>query len=38
LKGSQTGQALIDAIQASPYRDIDISPSRHPAPVRDISL
>ena len=38
LKGSHTGQALIDAIQASPYRDVNIEPSRLPLPVRDISL
>ena len=38
LKGTQTGQALIDAIQASPCREIDIEPKRAPLPVRDISL
>lgn len=38
LKGIQTGQALIDAIQSSPYREVDIEPSRMPLPVRDVSL
>jgi prevent-host-death family protein len=38
LKGDITGRALIDAIQASPYRDIDIEPGRAPMPVRDVML
>lgn len=38
LQGDQTGQTLIDAIQASPYRDIEIAPPRAPMPVRDVSL
>jgi prevent-host-death family protein len=38
LKGSATGQALVDAMQASPHRDIDIEPKRSPQPVRDVSL
>ena len=38
LKGSHTGKALIDAIQSSPYRDVNIEPARMPLPVRDISL
>lgn len=38
LKGSVTGQALIDAMQASPYRDVDIEPKRATMPVRDVSL
>ena len=38
LKGSATGQALIDAMQASPYRDVDIEPTRGEMPVRDVSL
>jgi len=28
LKGSATGQALIEAMQASPHRDIEIAPRR----------
>jgi hypothetical protein len=38
LKGSHTGQALIDAIQSSPYRDVNIEPARMSLPVRDVSL
>lgn len=32
-----TGAALIDALHASPHKDIEIEPSRGPAPVRDVS-
>ena len=38
LKGEVTGKALIAAMQASPYRDIEIEPERRPLPVRDVSL
>ncbi len=38
LKGGPTGQALIEALQASPHRDIDIAPPRTALPVRDVSL
>lgn len=38
LKGSHTGQALIDAIQSSPYREVEIEPRRTPLPIRDVSL
>ncbi len=38
LKGDQTGRALIEALQASPYRDTDIVPKRAPMPVRDVTL
>ena len=38
LKGSSTGQALINALQASPHRDIEIAPARVPMPVRDVGL
>jgi prevent-host-death family protein len=38
LKGERTGGALIEAMQASPYRDIDIEPARAPMPVRDVAL
>jgi len=38
LKGSRTGQSLIDAIQSSPYRDANIEPGRVSLPVRDVSL
>jgi prevent-host-death family protein len=38
LKGNLTGELLIQAMQASPYRDIDIELESQPAPVRDVSL
>lgn len=38
LKGDLTGEALIAAMQASPYRDIDIEPARTPMPVRKVSM
>ncbi len=38
LKGDLTGAALIAALQASPYRDIDLEPRRAPMPVRDVTL
>ena len=38
LKGSHGGQALIDAIQSSPYREIEIEPARTISPVRDVTL
>jgi prevent-host-death family protein len=38
LKGDLTGQALVAAMQGSPYRDLDIAPERMPMPVRDVVL
>jgi len=38
LQGDRTGEALIAALQASPYRDIDIAPRRERLPVRDVKL
>ena len=38
LRGSATGQALIDLMQASPHRDLEIAPARFPMPVRDVGL
>ena len=38
LKGERTGAALIAALQASPYRDVDIEPRRDRLPVRDVKL
>jgi len=38
LKGGQTGAALIAAMQASPDRDIDITPNSAVMPVRDVCL
>ena len=36
LKGERTGQHLIDALQTSPYREIDIEPRRSAMPVRAV--
>jgi hypothetical protein len=33
-----TGRALIDALQASPHRDVEIEPKRWIMPVRDVKL
>jgi prevent-host-death family protein len=38
LKGDLTGKALIEAIQASPHRKIEIEPERASLPVRDVML
>lgn len=38
LKGNRTGEALIAAMQASPWREIDIEPKRAAMPVRDVTL
>ena len=38
LKGSSTGQALIDALQASPHRNLEIAPGRMPMSVRQVNL
>lgn len=38
LQGRPNGQALIAAMQASPYREIDLEPTREAMPVRDVSL
>jgi len=38
LKGDRTGEALIAAMQASPYRDTEIEPRREPMPVRGVDL
>ncbi len=38
LKGERTGAALIAALQASPYRDVDLEPRRARLPVRDVHL
>jgi prevent-host-death family protein len=38
LVGVPSGKALIEAMQASPYRDIDLEPERMPMPVRDVKL
>lgn len=38
LQGQRTGQLLVDALQASPHRDIDIAAARAPMPVRAVKL
>lgn len=38
LKGDATGEALIAALQASPFQDAGIEPERGPMPVRDVDL
>jgi prevent-host-death family protein len=38
LKGDLTGEALVAAMQASPYREMDIEPRRSRLPVRDVKL
>src|ERR1700758_205452 len=38
LKGEETGELLVAALQASPVRDVEIEPTRAPAPVRDVDL
>jgi prevent-host-death family protein len=38
LAGERSGQCLIDALQASPHRDIEIEPPRSAMPVRDVEL
>ncbi len=37
LKGGATGEALIEALQASPHPEIDLEPERTPMPVRDVA-
>jgi prevent-host-death family protein len=38
LKGERTGEALISALQASPYPEFDLEPWRGPMPVRGVDL
>lgn len=38
LSGDVTGAALVAAVQASPYREIEIEPVRSSLPVRDVVL
>lgn len=38
LKGERTGRDLIEAMQASPWRDVELDVSRSPMPVRDVEL
>lgn len=36
LKGEPSGAALIEALQASPDRDVDLEPQRAAMPVREL--
>jgi prevent-host-death family protein len=38
LQGKRTGQQLIDALQTSPHREIEIEVRRSAMPVRDVFL
>jgi prevent-host-death family protein len=38
LKGAVSGKALVDAMQASPHRDVELDSGRTPMPVRDVLL
>ena len=38
LIGEVTGMALVQVMQSSPHREIDIAPSRGPMPIRTITL
>ena len=38
LKGERSGQLLVDALQGSPHRRIEIEPRRTVMPVRDTTL
>ena len=38
LKGERSGQLLVDALQASPYRGVDLEPRRSAMPVRNVIL
>jgi prevent-host-death family protein len=38
LKGDLTGRALIDALQLSPHREIELDPGRAPMPVRGVAF
>ena len=38
LAGARTGESLIDALRASPHREIEIEPRRSGMPVRAVEL
>jgi hypothetical protein len=38
LKSGDTGRALIEALQSSPYPEFEIAPNRAVMPVRDLIL
>jgi uncharacterized protein (DUF433 family) len=35
---ASSGAALVEAMQASPYKEIELEPARYPMPVRDVRL
>jgi hypothetical protein len=37
-EGERTGWWLVEAMQASPCRDVDLEPGRERMPVRDVEL
>jgi prevent-host-death family protein len=38
LKGARSGELLVEALQASPHRKIEIEPRRSAMPVRPVKL
>lgn len=38
LRGGQSGLSLVEAMQSSPHRDIELGVPRAPMPVRDVAL
>ena len=38
LEGARTGELLIEALQASPHRQINIEPARSAMPVRTVKV
>ena len=38
LRGDKSGLSLVEAMQSSPHRDIDLAVPRAPMPVRDVAL
>jgi len=38
LQGERTGRDLIEVMQASPWRDVELDVIRSPMPVRDVEL
>ena len=38
LKGELTGAALVAAMQASPFQEVELEPKRMPMPVRTVGL
>lgn len=38
LKGTRTGQMLVDVLRASPHREVELAPPRAAMPVRSLRL